>query len=157
MSVEYDIKRGRVYAEGNECLRYKISVPVINGAERINEFYKRISEECESFCRTRLCQCLENTKGERLFYELLCRVCHEDEELVSILTRVRLLKGGTEFESYVRALNWSVTEGCMLPPKLLLRKYTKKGKSRFKDDDGIFLYKGELKSLKDTCIDIFFK
>ena len=156
MSVEYDIKKGRVYDGGNERLRYKISVPVISGAERINAFYKRIGKECEDFCGKRICDCVETNKGERLFYELLCRVCHEDAELVSVLMRVRLLRGRTEIAGYVRPLTWSVTEQCMIPPKLLLRKYAKRERSRYRGDDGIFVYKGEVKSLKDARIDIFF-
>lgn len=156
MGIGYDIKKGRVYDGGNERLRYKIRVPVIEGAEWINELYRKISEDCEGFCRLRICECVENNNGEKLFYELLCRVCHEDPEVVSVLMRVRLLRGGHAVESHVRAHNWSLSEQCMLPPKLLLRRYAKKGKAKYKEDEGLFLSQGEMRSINDTQIDRFF-
>ena len=157
MSVEYDIKKGRIYdSDGNERLVYRIQIPLFEGCDKINDFYERIGSFCEIFCKEDLIKYLGSIGRARYHYELLCRVCHTDELLVSVLTRARLSGEGSIISQHFYALTWSLTEQDMLPPKLLFKKRRKKDSQRFDEKKEVFLYEGALKMAEHADIDRFF-
>ena len=166
MNIEYTFKSGRLYAEGNERLRYKIRVPHIEGLEAINNLCDALVQECEIFCRDKL---LEGDVGKRLKngvrynYSLDWIVTHIDSEVIGTVIAVRLRGGGESVIESFYASNFAVRDGMLIPPRDIIRAYRKKGQGAF-DKDSFFLNNGELEcldgnavkrllaSLKHTCV-----
>ena len=152
MRIDREIKSGREYRFGNEVLRYKISLPVIEGCEDITRFYSRIGSGCESFCKGRLAE--ESQK--RCAYALDFAVPHVGCDELTVLIRARLICEGRVLEKYVGAHTWSLSRQRMLTPSYLKKRYSKK-RERHKKGRKLFLENGELRELSDTNIDRFFK
>ena len=145
--------RGRLYEGGNERLRYKIELPCFEKCEKINEFYSETLNNCELFCKEKLfgelCGDSVEKEKKRYSYELNFRVTHNDGKTVSLLLKARLACGWECLHECVVAMNWSVTDEYMLPPKLLLSHYREKGQ-RIKAEEGLFLKDGRLESLHNS-------
>lgn len=152
MGVEFKTKKGGEYRDGNEILRYKICIPRIEGCERINELYLRISEECESFCKNILA--CESEK--RYAYLLDYAITHSSEDMICLLMRVRVMCGTNVIERFVDAHTWSISRQSMIPPRTLRKKFAGRD-GRAKKREPIFLCGDELKILSGTDIDSFFR
>ncbi len=140
---DYEIlkKSQKIYADdGGELLRYSLLYPElvaeesetekIEKIEKINEFYRAIAERCERFCTDELSSyCETKRREERAYrpysYRLACTVGYEDGECVSILISASLKRLGEtgSVGEYSSAHLFSRSDGLLLPPELILKKY----------------------------------
>ena len=148
-------RKGRLHVGGNERLRYKIELPLIDGFEAMNTLYCELADNCELFCKERLLGELAERRGSgRCFYELTFRVTHNDGKTLSLILRARLVGGEDGLSERVWAMNWSLRDGQIIPPKLLVKHYRKKGQ-KIRPEKDIFLDDGELATLKNCETKIF--
>ena len=154
MNIEYAFRSGRVYAEGNERIRYKIRVPHIEGLEAVNGLFESVMRECEVFCRENL---LSGELGERLkigvryLYSLDWIVTHIDGAVIGTVIAVSLRGGGECVIESFYASNFDLCDGMLIPPKDIIRAYRKKGQGAF-EKDTFFLNNGELEHLDGNAV-----
>ena len=148
MRVEKISKKGRLYDGGNECLRYAVEIPRLEGCERINSFYEKIAEECELFCKEKLFEKLAGKRSESGRYELSFFVTHNDGEAVSMAFCVSLRCGRENISERFFAMTWSLSDEQMLPPRILQRRFGEK-KKKINSKNALFLKNGVLKSLEN--------
>ena len=156
MKIDTETKRGREYIGGNEILRYKISVPITENCERINEFYKRIAEDCEEFCRSILPSICEG----RSVYILESAPTHVQGGEVAFLMRIRLMSEGKLLDTCVISQVWDTANERMISPSRLRKKYFQRGKKRgekITKGRDILLHNGRILDISRTDIDRFFK
>lgn len=140
-------------SDGGELLRYSLSYPEIigeqGGIKKINDFYRTIREGCESFCIGELSAFCEKKRAEcgiyrPYSYRLGCAVSFEDENIVSVIMSASLKRqGDTCFVGeYTSAQVFSKSDGMLIPPSLILKKYAPEIKSPKK-----YIRKNKLKGI----------
>ena len=132
---EYIKCSGHLFADdGGELGRYSISYPQFIGEQesikKINEFYTTLAAKCESFCKGDLrgfCErdLREGDHYKPYSYRLSCAVSFEDEECVSVIVSASLKRIGEMgfIGEYTSAQVFSRSDGLLLPPTLILKKY----------------------------------
>ena len=148
MRVEKIVLRERLFESGNECLRYSIELPRIEGREVINSFYSQIGAECEDFCKQKLFERIRNESRGLHRYSFSFRVTHNDGEILSMVFSAKLRFGGLEIARSDFAANWSVFDEQMIPSSLLCKKYGMKRIAK-KTRIELFLDRGKLRILKN--------
>ena len=151
MKFEYLSKKGRLYFEGNELLKYRIEVPrfeEFEGCEEINTFYSEIMSECERFCKeTLFLKLCEDRNDKKHIYLLSAIVTHCDDEMICVVIFVTLKVDGSRFFEFKHSNLWGCRDGVAITPKMLLKRYGQKGKNKYKSP---FLNRGRLEELEST-------
>lgn len=120
--------------DGGELLRYSLTYPEFSGnsdgIKKINDFYKTIREGCEDFCMGELPAFCETKRAEDgiyrpYSYRLGCAVSFEDENIVSVIMSASLKRQGDAcfVGEYTSAQVFSKSDGLLIPPSLILKKY----------------------------------
>lgn len=129
---------GRHIFEGVEVLRYSIDLNIPTDREKIREFYRGVYENALLCCENELCRYAADKYGEsddpkkrydyvpiRYRLEGKTTFCNGDMMFIKLTAELRG-KGATErvYDAHV----WSLTEQCLLPPKMAARSFLGKGK-----------------------------
>ena len=116
MCIELLKKSGKLFYKGNAVLKYKIEF-IRTENEEINEFYCKIAELCENFCRTQLFEIAKEENFSRCVYELKCAATLEENEILRILTSVSLKNDrNTIFEKSEEKF-WEMQSGMIIKKK----------------------------------------
>jgi len=134
--VKYLKINQKIYdGDGGELMRYSLSYPVIEesgeGIAKINEFFRKITLGGEEFCADKLSLICKEQRSETpqtytpYSYRLSCTVGFEDDSAVSVLISASLkrLGGGGTVGSFETAKVFDKSDGLMLPPIDIIKKY----------------------------------
>ena len=152
MDISYALRCGREYDMGNEILRYRIRVPLVDGCDRINSFYEKIANECEAFCKNELA----HGGGRTVRYELDFRTTEVADGLLSLVFRARLMLRGEILDSYIFVNIWNLAKQRLVPPQNLPGKYRIKGEKIKKYEDTAIFDKKTV-SLSKIDVDSLFE
>ncbi len=135
MRVDYLNRKGRLYFEGNELLRYRIEIPCfleLDGYDQINVFYSEIASGCEAFCKEKLFPALcEKRTTKKYFYSARAKVTHLDEDTVCVVILAFLKAEGSKLFEFKYVNFWSVWDALPFTEKMILKKYARKSKKKY--------------------------
>lgn len=123
--MKYENLNGRLFREGNMCLRYRIKYPVFDKNERMNELYLRLVKNCEEFCRGELFGSLKE-RGAGYCYELSVDA-QEKDGLLTLSLHAGLRHGSARISEYSRTLVYDPSDGMLMPPSALRKRLKKRG------------------------------
>ena len=132
--TESECWSGRHVTEGVEVLRWHISLPRAEGAERMSGLYHRMGESLAAFCEGELreraesdyVRCDDPRKRFRFpafFYRLESETL-EEGDLVTVRLRLRFGRRGGREAPYLweSTQRWSLSEDCLIPPRPTKKK-----------------------------------
>ena len=153
--MEYAIKKERLYCGGNECLRYRLEYPLLEKYDKINAFLDKMIKNCEDYCKGELYGIARQGK-DKYTYFFTVRVTHRDTDAISAVMVARLLCNGDELGRFEKGTTWDTKTELMMPPKMLCRRYGKRGDSNYRKKD-VLLKNGELVSVSQNWDNGFVK
>ena len=138
--MEYAVRKNRLYQGGKEVLRYRIEYPVFCEYPKISVLLEKIADNCEEYCVGTLF-----SGGGRSIYEMKVRVLHHGGGALSLLIRAELVKNEEE-KAFARGVTFDTKTELMMPPRLIIRRFGKRGVKYPKKGD-IILIDGDIQSL----------
>ena len=137
MSEQYS-QWGKQISKGVEVLRYRIDLNIPTDKERIQEFYRGVYENALLCCKNDLSRYaderydLSSDPKKRyaytpIRYRLEGKATFCDGDMMFIKLTAELRRDGAA-ETVYDAHAWSLSEQCLLPPKMAARAFLGKGR-----------------------------
>ncbi len=138
--MEYAVRKNRLYQGGNEVLRYRMEYPVFSEYPQISALLKKVADNCEEYCK----ETLFSGEGRRV-YEMKIKVTHHGNGALSLLIRAEIAKNEDRM-TFVRGVIFDTKTELMMPPRLIVRRFGKRG-VKYPKKGNIILIDGAIQSV----------